>query len=1769
MIARIATKASCLIFFLVLSCTIKAQLAADFSATPTDGCAPLVVRFTDLSTGSPTSWKWDLGNGTISFLQNPAVTYFNPGNYTVKLVIKKNNLKDSVVKTQYIHVRGLPTVDFTSDVITGCYPLAVQFTDQSIAGSGSITSWQWDFGDGNSSTLQNPSHVYTSSGNFNVTLQVHNTYGCQNSIVKTSYIFINNGVYADFTNSIPNSCSAPVTIDFTNATTGTGTINYQWDFGDGTTSNLTNPTHTYSQPGSYNVMLVGVNGNGCSDTIIKPNAISIGAVVASFTSADTICKGNPLVITNTSSPTPGAVNWDFGDGTTSTNISPVQLYNAVGTYNILMVANFGACVDSVTKRVTVLPVPTADFISDDSTSCTVPFTVHFNNHSHNGTTYAWDFGDGTTSNWQTPHHTYTSFGNYNVLLIVTNAQGCQDTIIKTNYISIQKPIASITNAPDSGCAPFTKTFHSSVNTVDSVVGYSWDFGDGTTSTDATPVHTYTNAGVYPVSLVITTVSGCMDTVTVPNAIIVTNVPVANFYATPLMACAKDTINFFDSSTGGVTHWQWTFGDGGSSVQQNPRHVYHDTGYFQVQLVAWNSGCPDTLIIPNYIYINPPVAKFQVAFDCKHPYDRQFNDHSVGADEWDWDFGDGTTSNDTNPFHTFPATGTYTITLRVVNYTTGCDYTTTKKIFIVDTHAFFTTQDSVTCKNNIVTFTTGLDTTKVNNFKWDFGDGITFITTANSVGHTYTQSGTYNVTLVITNILGCKDTLTIPNVVTIYGPTANFAPGVVGSCLNTSVPFTDNSTTDGIHPIVSWEWNFGDGTTQVFAGPPFQHSYASAGSYTVSLKVTDSRGCVHSYTYPLSLLISKPVAGFLSHNAFNCPGKNVGFTNTSTGPNLTYDWDFGDNTPHSNVLNPFHAYAADGFYTVTLSIVDQYGCTDVLTMPNFVHIVSPLANFSMSDSVTTCPPLLVQFSNLSANVTAKVWDFGDGTTSTINNPSHFYSYPGVYPVKLKITSAGGCTDTIVKFITIHGPRGTFKYDPLTGCAPVNINYHASLIGQTSIIWDFSDGTTLINNDTLTSHQYIYPGVYLPKMILEDSNGCQVPIIGKDTVSVNGVYAWFNYNNRSYCDSAVVNFSDTSVSNDLITTYQWTFGDGSTSNQTTPTHQYHTPGQYYPSVIISTLHGCTDTVTADLPIKVSVSPKLTMNLSANGCIPLTATMDVTNSVADTAAIQWNWNFGNGNTYSLQHPPTQVFNTAGIFNIHVSATNSLGCADSVQSPIEAYAGVNAAFNFLNKFYCDSAVINFADSSISTDNITTHNWTFGDGSTSNQVNPTHLYTNPGQYSPSLIVSTIHGCADTIATNLPIKVSKSPKLTLNLSGNGCAPLSANMDASNAVSDTAAIHWFWTFGNGTTYALQHPPVQIYTTAGVFNVQVAAINSLGCSDSVARTIEAYAIPIVNAGADTLVCNGKGIVITATGADNYSWSPALGLSCTNCSSPTVSPSGNSSYIVKGTTIHGCTNADTVQVRVKQSFTMRYGKPDVLCKGKSANLYATGADFYEWSPSTGVNDIHSATPTITPDSTTNYRVIGTDSAGCFKDTGYVFLKVYPIPTVDAGPDVTVHLGNSVDLVPTISNDVTSVIWSPTDNLFRNDYPGITVKPTQTTEYTVNVANAGGCTASDRVSVFVICNGGNVFIPNTFSPNGDGKNDVFYPRGTGLFQIKSLKVFDRWGEIVFEQKDFAPNDPSKGWDGTFKGRKLNSDVFIYTIDVVCDNGGLLSFKGDIALIK
>jgi PKD repeat protein len=273
-------------FFLFITLFVSAQApVANFTGTPLAGCSPLIVSFQDMSTGSPTSWNWNFGNGNTSVLQNPSASYFTPGTYTVTLTVSNASGSNTLTRTQYISVYEPPTVDFNATPRSGCFPLRVQFNDLSQPGAGNTSvAWLWDFGNGITSTLQNPMAVYSTTGNFNVTLRVTNDKGCIRTISRPNYITATSGVTANFSNSLATVCAPPATISFTNNSTGPPTLSYLWDFGDGNFSTAVSPVHIYNNSGSFIATLVTTSSAGCVDTV-RSNPIVIGGLVASFGAA--------------------------------------------------------------------------------------------------------------------------------------------------------------------------------------------------------------------------------------------------------------------------------------------------------------------------------------------------------------------------------------------------------------------------------------------------------------------------------------------------------------------------------------------------------------------------------------------------------------------------------------------------------------------------------------------------------------------------------------------------------------------------------------------------------------------------------------------------------------------------------------------------------------------------------------------------------------------------------------------------------------------------------------------------------------------------------------------------------------------------------------------------------------------------------------------------------------------------------------------------------------------------------------------------------------------------------------------------------------------------------------------------------------------------------------------------------------------------------------------------------------------------------------------
>ena len=422
-----------------------------FTASPTSGVAPLSVAFTDLSTpgASPiTAWAWDFGDGATSTEQHPSHTYANAGSYGVSITVTTDVGTASESKADYITVNVLPEAAFSASPTIGIAPLEVAFTDASTPGSSPITAWVWDFGDGGSSTEQNPAHTYSEAGTYDISLTVSSAAGSATE-TRTQYVAVAMLPAAAFSAS-PTSGLGPRAVVFTDLSTpGSSPITgWAWDFGDGGSSAEQNPSHTYAEPGVYAVALTVTTEVG-SITETKPGYITVTALPTPDFRATPARGIAPLTVSFVDLSTPGTSPitgwvWLFGDGESSSEQHPVHTYTHPGTYSVTLVAASEVGSVSVSKAdfIVVRELPTAAF-SATPTSGTAPLNVTFTDASTPGsspiTGWAWDFGDGGTSAEQDPAHTYTVPGTYSVSLTVTTDVG-SNTETKTDFVVINKDV---------------------------------------------------------------------------------------------------------------------------------------------------------------------------------------------------------------------------------------------------------------------------------------------------------------------------------------------------------------------------------------------------------------------------------------------------------------------------------------------------------------------------------------------------------------------------------------------------------------------------------------------------------------------------------------------------------------------------------------------------------------------------------------------------------------------------------------------------------------------------------------------------------------------------------------------------------------------------------------------------------------------------------------------------------------------------------------------------------------------------------------------------------------------------------------------------------------------------------------------------------------------------------------------------------------------------------------------------------------------------------
>jgi PKD repeat protein len=1454
----------------VIAMPVMAATAA-FTASPTSGTAPLVVQFTDASTGSPservTNGGFETGNlNGWSASNDSPYTYVSVGSYAHSGTYGADlhpDMNDQVSLSRTVDFTGASTLTFwyKSDdtvAVTSVYiGSAKVWTSQS-----EKTTWQ------------------------QVSVNVSGYTGSQT----LKFVSDNSNNGDQGSDWYLDDISMP----------GSGTITgWSWNFGDSGTSTLQNPSHTYTVAGTYTVALTATDAAG-SNTSTQTDYIAVSpgvsAPVAGF-AADVVSGSSPLTVTFTDQSTndPTSWSWTFGDGGTSTVQNPVHQFTAAGMYSVTLTASNAGGSNSTTKTnyITVsapVSAPVANFTGTPR-SGTVPLTVAFTDASTNTpTSWAWTFGDGGTSTEQNPGHTYSTVGTYTVTLTATNAGG-SNSVTKSGYITV----SAVTNGGlastawpkfqsdtrNTGQSLFTGPQGGIVAWASTTPG-SFQYGGPSLGADGTIY-----IGSYDNNLSAYNPDGTLKWKYLTGGYI---------YSTPAIGSdgtiyvGSNDKKLYAINPDGTLKWSYTTGNYiyGSPAIGSDGTIY--VGDYDKKLYAVN---PDGTLKWSYTtggilyYGSPAIGSDGTIYIGS--YDRKL--YAVNPDgtlKWSYTAGTG------GYIYNGPAIGSDgTI------YVGGND----KKLYAINpsgtlkwsytTGGYIRSTPAIGSDGTIYAGSYDKKLYAINpdgTLKWSYTAGGTLYygsPVIGSDGTIYVGSGDNKVsainhdgTLKWSYTTGSFNNYNAPAIGsdgTLYvggydkvlyafrdiAPVAAFSADVTSGAAPLTVTFTDASTGP-----TSWSWDFGDGTNATVKNPV--HTYASEGTYTVKLTVTNMMGSDDETKtgYIAVSPASIPVAAFNATPTSGTVPLTVAFTDASENKPASWNWSFGDGST-SSAQNPSHTYTISGTYTVTLTVTNSAGSDDE-TKTSYITVIPqvPVAAFSGTPRFGPLP-LTVQFNDTTTNIpTSWAWDFGDGSTSSAQNPSHLYTTAGTYSVMLTATNAGGSNATTkTSYITVMpAPAAAFSGTPTSGSAPLTVAFtDQSATAANGWAWYFGDEgfTSPWSEQTAAAG---WSGRELPgSVVLPDGN----------IILMGGYDSTYKYNN------------DVWKSTDKGATWTQINANAGWTGRTNPNcvvlsdgsivlmGGFGSGGTDFHDVWKSTDGGVTWTqVTAGAGWSARAESNAVV--LPDGSIVLMGGFvngdsshktDVWRSVDGGAT--WTQMTASAGWGSRQYPAVVALPDNSIVLMGGSSLNDTWRSTDAGA---TWTQVNASSGWSGRWGSQSVVL--PDNSIvliggygkndtwrSTDAGTT--WTqinaspgwsaryaststaLPDGSIvlmggtgyltdvwrletagSNAQNPSHTYTRQGTYQVSLQSQYANGYDSTRKTNY-ITVGTPVAPVAAFTGtptSGTAPLTVQFTDASTNSPTS---WAWDFGDSnTTNATVQNPVHTYAAAGTYTVKLTATNSAG-------------------------------------------------------------------------------------------------------------------------------------------------------------------------------------------------------------------------------------------------------------------------------------------------------------------------------------------------------
>jgi len=1060
---------------------------------------------------------------------------------------------------------------------------------------------------------------------------------------------------------------------------------------------------------------------------------------------------------------------------------------------------------------------------------------------------------------------------------------------------------------------------------------------------------------------------------------------------------------------------------------------------------------------------------------------------------------------------------------------------------------------------------------------------------------FTATGPATGIVSYTNSCGVNNTTitVVPALTSSFGNSA----GAAGVCLGTAVTFTNTS------PISSgWQWNFGNAATSTQQNPTYV--YPAPGTYTVSLTVTNGNACPGTSTQVV-VVNPTPIPAFTVNPACaNTPTVPIINGSTIQSGTMNYSWTMTGSTPNSATIPaPTAVYNTTGNYNINLLLTSAAGCTATLTRTVTIF-PKPTISFTANPVCRGVASAFINNSTVAApsTITNWFWDFNNDniTDNTTQAPNNIFATDGVFPVELKGVTGNGCRDSLLVNITVHATP-TVAFNPTSSCMNTNVVLNnTSSINLPSTIsnyaWSFgANATPAISSAISPNLSYSTPGIKTITLALTSNNSCTATATRTVLIHVSPT-ASFNVN--PVCSGIISTFTDASTPAGQITNWDWDYTSNNSVDATAqnPSTLFPLSGNYNTSLIVTSNTGCKDTITK----VVTVYGRAVLNFAPTAVCYNTPTA-FTNSTSTTAnpntaaVTSWSWNFGapGGGSSVAQNPIftyTTPINNTTTYSCTLFATTAHGCKDSLTLPVLVYSLPTP--NFIADSVCFGNATSLFDGSNNNGNpFFMFSWDFnGDNVsdlTNNAISSTHTFTNWGSTAVTYSVYTspnggLLTCPAKITKN--VWVHPTPAAVISYT-NRCIDLQPNL--MNGSGSTLAVgtltNYAWDYGNGSN-SLVNPtgPTSFnYATAGNYVVTLTVTSMAGCSHTSTQTVEVWERPYANF-SYTKVCAGKRTIIKGHQAPNsgniatYQWDMNNTLATIETSGAQVSytftAGGLQPINLIATTDKGCVNTFPGNVYInynpKPNFyaPKRTGCTDLCINIQDSSAALTGPakiSQWEWNFGNGYfntsdqpNTQFTCYGNLSHTQVKDYDVkllVRTDSGCVDSITKLKHIRVYPKPHADFE-----WKGQEGDLLtPYISFQNTSIgynkyAWFYNDGVNYTDSTHESPVHYYTTDIPRNfnvflaVRNQYGC--KDTISKYVeIGPEFTFYIPNTYTPNEDGVNDMFTGTGIGIKAYK-MWIYDRWGEKLYYTEDIT-----KGWDGSVKGKpdKEKLDVYAYRVIV------------------